>query len=380
MLNKELEYLYKLKKFDFKSKPSLKQIKIALEKLDNFHKKLKVIHVTGTNGKGSCSAMISTILEKADIKAGLYTSPHLVKYNERIKINNKNIKDEDILRLINKIKSINVALSFFEFTTVLALYYFYENNVDYVILEVGLGGTYDATNVCDAEIAVITDICLDHTRILGNTIEEIAKEKCGIIKENSKVVTEENNVALDIIKEKSKNNKLIIAKKYEGEIGLKGEFQKRNAGIAYSVGKILNIDEEKIKEGIKKAKWPGRLEYLEQNILLDCAHNPSAILEITKFVKNLKYKKLIIIFGVLERKDFKKMIKQLPKPDFLILTKPKIDFALEPTQLAHDGKCAVIEEPSAALKFAKRLAREEDLILITGSCYLVGNILETNKK
>ena len=225
MLKQELEYLYKLKKFDFKGKPSLKQIELALEKLGNFHKKLKIIHITGTNGKGSAAAMISTILEKAGYKVGLYTSPHLVRYNERLQINNKEITDEELMEYIKKIKNIKVELSFFEFTTAMALLYFYEKKADYVVLEVGLGGTYDATNVCDADYAVITDICLDHTNVLGKTIQEIAKDKCGIIKEKTKTITNKQNSGLDVIKECAKD--LIIAEKYEDEIGLKGEFQKR---------------------------------------------------------------------------------------------------------------------------------------------------------
>ena len=374
MLKQELEHLYSLKKFDFKGKPSLKQIEKALEKLGNFHKKLRVIHITRTNGKGSTAAMTTEILKQAGYKTGLFTSPHLIRYNERIQINRKEITDEELLEYINKVRSLDVELSFFEFTTTLALKYFFDKNVDFIVLEVGLGGTYDATNICDAEIAAITDISPDHTNVLGKTIKEIAEDKCGIIKERSTVITDKNNKALDVIKEKSKNNKLVIAEEYEGTIRLKGEFQRRNAGIAYSIGKELGVQEEIIKQAIEKTEWPGRLEFLEKNVLADCAHNPFAISEITKFVKKLNYKRLIIIFGVLERKDFRKMIKKLPKPDFLILTRPNIDKALDPAKLAHEGQCAVVESPKAALSFAKAIAKEKDLILITGSCYLVGNV------
>ncbi len=378
MLKDELNYLYTLKQFDFKTKPKLDPIKQALSKLGDFHKKLRVIHITGTNGKGSVGAMLMEILKKAGFKTGLYTSPHLVRYNERMQVNGAEIKDEEVLRLIDKVKSLNVHLSFFEFTTTMALLYFYEQQVDYLILEVGLGGRFDATNVCDAEIAVFTDISLEHTQVLGESIKEIASEKCGIIKENSKVVTNRENAALEFIKEKA-GEKLILTDKYNGEVGLKGEFQKRNAGIAYSTAKELGINEEIIKEGIKNVKWQGRLEYINGNILVDCAHNPAAISEITNFVKDLKYNRLIIIFGVMERKEYKKMIKLLPKPDFLILTKPRIDKALDPAKLTYDGKCAVIEDPATALKFAKNIAKEGDLILITGSIYLVGQVKECNQ-
>jgi len=373
----ELDWLYKLTRFGEKG---LDYITEALARLDNPHKKLRVIQITGTNGKGSTAAMIAEVLRRAGKKVGLFTSPHLVRFNERIQINGQQIKDEELLALIKEVKSLGIQLKFFEFCTIIAILYFSRKKVDIAVLEAGMGGKHDPTTVCDAEIAVLTSIGYDHMHILGNTIEEITKEKTGIIKEKSITVTCHNNAGLPWIKEACKKNKLVAAPPYTGIVGLRGPYQKTNAGIAYEACKILEIEDETIEEGIAHTKWPGRMEYLEKNLLVDCAHNLTAIKTTAPYVKSLPKRKLIAIFGVLEDKDYKKMIKALPKPDFLILTKPPIDRALDPAKLAYDGPCAIIEEPEEALRFAKNIAKEDDLIFITGSCYLTGKIMEVLDK
>ncbi len=377
-LKEQLEWLYSLK--ESKMKLGLETTLQALEKLGNPHKKLKIVHVAGTNGKGSTSAMIADVLKRAGYKTGLYTSPHLVRFNERIQINRKPIEDGELSELISEIKKVDVSLTFFEYATVIAFLYFYNQKVDYVVLEVGLGGRLDATNVVDSEIAVITSIGWDHMHILGDTIEKIAKEKIAIIKPKSKVVTCKNNPGLPWIKEASAKNKLIIANPYREVVGLRGPFQKINAGIAYEVCKLLEIPENVIEEGIASTKWPGRMEYLDKNLLVDCAHNLSAFKATVPYIKTLPKKRLIIVFGVLADKDYKKIIKALPRPDFLILTKPPIDRALDPAELAYDGRCAVIADPEEALRYAKNMAQPEDLIFITGSCYLIGKIMEVLDK
>lgn len=374
-LKQELSKIFKLKKKDCRKNPSLTQVRKALEKLRNIHKNLRVIHIAGTNGKGSTAAMLEMILRKKGYKTGLFTSPHLVRYNERFQINRNEISDDELLRYIKKIHDLNVDLSFFEFTTVLAFLYFFEQKVDFAILETGMGGRFDATNVCESEIAIITDISLDHTHIIGDTIEKISEEKAGIIKENSKVIIGKDNTGLRWIEEK--DNELFLVENYEGELSLRGEFQKRNAALAEKAAELLGVDEMIIKTALKEVEWQGRLEEIKAEnykILLDCAHNVQAITEITKYVKNAKYNQLIIIFGVLETKDFRTMIKKLAKPDFLILTKPDTEKALDPIKLAYDGKCAVIENIEEAIRYAKNISQTDDLILITGSCYLVGNV------
>ncbi len=376
-LQDELQWLFNLNRF---GEPGLDYIAEALEKFGNPHKKLRVIQITGTNGKGSTAAMIAEVLKRAGKKVGLYTSPNLIRFNERIRVNGVEISDNELLELIHEVKGIGVRLKFFEFGTVMALLYFTRKKVDFAVLEVGLGGKNDPTSICDAEIAVLTSIGFDHMHILGHTVEDITKEKTGIIKEKSKVVTCYNNAGLPWIKEACTRNKLIVAPNYNSLVGLRGPHQRINAGIAYEVCKLLEIDEHFIEEGIAQVKWPGRMEYFDKNLLVDCAHNLSALKVIAPYVKTIPKKKLIVIFGVLADKDYKKMIKALPRPDFLILTKPPIDRALDPSQLIYDGPCAVIAEPSEALRYARSIAKPDDLIFITGSIYLVGRIMDILRK
>jgi len=377
-LPEEIKKLLELK--EYKSKYGLKPTIDALEKLGNPHKKLKFIHITGTNGKGSTAAYIENILNLAGYKIGLYTSPHLVRFNERIQVNRQEITNEEIVEYINKIKKTGITLTFFEYATIIALMHFFEQKTDYVILEVGLGGKLDATNVVEAEIAIMTNIGLDHTHILGDTIEKITKDKCEIIKQKSKVITCSDNLGLEWIKEKCKQgNELFIAEKYLEKISLLGEYQKKNAGIAYETCKKIGIPEETIKKGIETTKWEGRLEYLEPNVLVDCGHNPAAIKEAARYVNSLN-KKIILIFGCMKDKDHETIIKELPKAEKIILTKPKNERAINPEELKFKQEVKIISEPQEAFEYAKKIAIKEKLIFITGSCFLVGNVKESMQK
>jgi dihydrofolate synthase/folylpolyglutamate synthase len=376
-LKEELEHLYQLK--ESKMKLGLQPTFDALAKLGNPHKKLRFIHITGTNGKGSTCAMIADTLQLAGHKVGLFTSPHLVSFNERIQINRKNISDEDLGALIKQVRDTEVELTFFEYATVMGILYFVKHKVDFVVWEVGLGGTLDSTNVVDAEIAVLTNIGLDHLHILGDTVEKISKDKCGIIKKNSKVVTCEGNDGLQWIQEKCKQqgNQLYVEPPYEGRIKLLGEFQKKNAGIARKVCELLGVKEDVIAKGLASAQWPGRLEWMEKNVLVDCGHNPAAIQATAPFVNALPRKRLILVFGVLKDKDYKAMIEALPKSDVIILSKPKSDRAIDPKELPFKQEVTVVEEPAEAYAYAKKIAQPGDIIFVVGSCYMVGNIKES---
>ncbi|MFH0868285.1 MAG: folylpolyglutamate synthase/dihydrofolate synthase family protein [Candidatus Woesearchaeota archaeon] len=384
--NQIINYLENLEKIG--TKFGLERVESLLKKLGNPEKSLKIIHVAGTNGKGSVCAMLSAILQGAGYRVGLYTSPHLKDIRERFRINNKDISKKDFIKYFNKTKKYSDKQTYFEFITAMAFLYFREKKADFLVLEVGMGGRLDATNVVKPLVSVITNIELEHTDYLGNTREKIAYEKAGIIKNKVPVITLAKGKALNVIKKiaKSKDSKLIIPKKYNYETNLKGQFQIDNANIAVETInllnqlKIVNIKKEKTKKSLKKVYWPGRIQF-KANVLFDCAHNPAGIKALTGYLKTFKYKKMILIFGVLTDKNFKDMLKQLfPFANKVILTKPQMYRKLDPKIMLkkmgkHKKDITIIDDPKKALKEAKRTAGKNDLILVTGSCYLVGELI-----
>lgn len=366
-----VKYVYRLERLGWIF--GLERIKKALKKLGNPQESLKYIHAAGSNGKGSVCAMLTSILRQAGYSVATYTSPHLVDVRERIMFNCRMIPKPDFVRLSAKVRQTKVKLTYFEFLTALAFLYFSEKKPDFVVLEAGLGGRLDATNVIIPEIAIITKIALEHTDILGKTIEKIAGEKAGIIKQNCTVVTGADGSALKVIKTaaKNKNCKLVLAKPTNYKLSLQGDFQKFNAGIAAAAARQLGIGEKHIRQGLAKTVWPGRLER-KGNVLLDCSHNPDGIRAMAKYVRTLKYKRLIIVFGCLKDKNYCEMLTSLPKHDMLIVTKPLgVSRALDPEML---GTGIVVRNPISAIKCAKAAAAKGDLILICGSIYLVGDV------
>lgn len=333
--------------------PSLKAMQYFMDCYDNFDKKMNFIHIAGTNGKGSCTEIISNILMKQGYQVGKFMSPHLIRYNERIRINGKEISNEEMASLIeelepkiqkyHQIEKINITL--FELETIMALLYFYRNHVDFVVLETGLGGLYDCTNIITKPIvSVITSIGYDHMKILGNTLPEIAYQKAGIIKNNSNTVIFEQTPQIDdvFIKEcKIKHNQLhVIHKKdishyhfddkyqyfdYQENkglsINLKGKKQIQNACLCIEVINILKqhgyqVTTESIKEGLKTVIHKGRMEQLNHHpvIVFDGAHNEPAIKNLQDMV-NMYYSdfKRIYIISILKRKDYTAMLKLLAK-------------------------------------------------------------------
>lgn len=331
--------------------PSLDAMQYFMDQYDNFQEKMKFIHVAGTNGKGSCVEIISNILVKQGYKVGKFISPHLIKYNERISINGRQISNEEMSELIeelkpkieeyNKKQKVNVTL--FELETTMALLYFYRNDVDFAVLETGLGGLYDCTNIITNPLfSVITSIGYDHMHILGNTLSEIAYQKAGIIKEKSNTVffeqsEEINKVFIDVCQEKKNNLCLVKQEKiqnyhYDNQyqyfdyedyknlaIVLKGKKQVQNAVICIEGMKILKklgyvISERSIREGLKTVIHKARMEILNEKplIIYDGAHNEPAIENLQSMV-NMYYSNLkrVYIVSILKRKDYEKMIQLL---------------------------------------------------------------------
>jgi len=395
---KILKYLYSLE--TSKIKLGLENIQAILNRIGNPEKELRYIHVAGTNGKGSVCAMIFYILKEANYKTGMYTSPHLKKFNERIRINDESISDRELVDYFLKIKPHITNQSFFEIATAMAFLYFKEKNVDFVVLEVGLGGRLDATNVVTPLISVITNIGLEHTDILGSTIEKIAYEKAGIIKNNIPIIAGAKGKSLAVIKKiaKERNAQLFPVKKYKKVIfdNLKGSFQQTNKDIALTAIDILKkfyplrIKFFHIQNGIKKTQWKGRLEFISKNVLIDCAHNPDGFKvlfnELKQIKKNKKIKNFIFVVGIQNDKDIPHILNTInPFVSTIIFTKSKNEKASNPQYLLSTFKkinrnksikLKIIKNPILALKYARKITDKKELIVVTGSIYMVGEIIE----
>ena len=390
--NEAVAYLNNLEQFG--SQLGLSRIRPLLHKLSNPQDSLKCFHVAGTNGKGSVCAMISSILQEAGYKVGMYTSPHLVDFKERFLINNKKISEADVAELATRIKPLadEVAkeigqVTHFEFITAMAFEYFKIQNVDYAVIEVGLGGRLDATNVISNPfVSVITSIDLEHTDVLGNTIHEIAFEKAGIIKEKVPVVASANDEAYRIIKriadsEKSKVRR--VAKKYNGLLGLQGDFQKSNAAVAAEAIKAAGIDipSGKIASGLEKAVWPGRIDLRSirgKSVLFDSAHNPAGVRVLIPELKKFEFDRLILVASILKDKDYKTMLNGLaPNAKLAILTRVNNLRTAEPLDLAKciTGYKIIAANSADAVELALAEAGKDDLILVTGSIYLLGEAM-----
>jgi dihydrofolate synthase / folylpolyglutamate synthase len=404
-----LDYLYGLERFGIKL--GLDVVRKLLFLLDDPQNKFKSVHLAGTNGKGSTACFLDSILRVTGKKVGLYTSPHLVKFNERIQINSIDISDSDLVRLTLKIRKIcennNIEATFFEFTTTIAFLYFAEAGVEYAVIETGLGGRLDATNVLNPEVSIITNIDIDHTAHLGDTKEKIAIEKAGIIKENSLVLTaEQDSKVLEIFQNvcREKNCKLCVLDdkfkiqpissdlrgqefsttgKFEGNFSIKmlGKHQIRNAVLAMMGARKLGISQEEIYEGLSKASWPGRLEVIKESplVIVDCAHNLSGITGLSEFVNGINKKKTLLL-GTSEDKEISKIVKVLvPLFDQVILTqgnyKPASLEVLEKEVRNYCSEVYVYSEVKEAITKGMELIGEDEMLLITGSIYLVGDVL-----
>jgi dihydrofolate synthase/folylpolyglutamate synthase len=391
-----------------------------LEKLDNPHLKLPpVIHVAGTNGKGSTIAFIKSILEAAGKKCHVYTSPHLIEFNERVVLAGKPITDDFLNEVIeetkNKCEGIN--LTFFEGTTVAAFLAFSKIKADYVLLEVGMGGRLDATNVIpNPLLTIITPISYDHVEFLGNTIEKIAFEKASVIKENSTyIVSKQRERALKIIKDFAQDKKSKIKcldEDFSYQINddgdfiyrdetagfglskpsLRGKHQYVNAACAAKAAIELGIDKKHIKTGIKSAVWPARLQKLSENVYLDGGHNTEAAETIKDFVrvensKTLKHKKYnIAILGMLKTKDFAGFIKNIsPSFNEIYAVPVPNEIYREPAEIKKycdemGMKCKIFENfEDAFAQASKGKEAEKNRTVICGSLYLAGYVLETTK-
>jgi len=405
-----LQKLYSLHQFHIKL--GLERIEQLLKETGNPHHNFKSIHIAGSNGKGSTASFIASILLEAGYKVGLYTSPHLKKFNERIRINGKEIEDDYI---INYMKSINMLMNehhptFFEITTAMAFKYFSDNNVDYAVIETGLGGRLDATNTIKPEVAIITSISYEHTNILGNSLREIATEKAGIIKEKINVIAGKlQNEAEEVIKEVANKKKcqLFMYNDFVSEgidyltvklrdknyniysTGLIGKHQLQNASIAIKavehVCKIKNISI--LNRGLKNISSntgiEGRYEILsnQPRIIFDAAHNPEGVQTfVNEFSKEYKnYSERYLIFAAMRDKDIKEMLK-IVSPFFENIFITSLDYE---RSASIEDMMKISKELNISAKTLKdpvneliilQKYRKDICIAVLGSIYLLGEI------
>jgi len=397
----------------------LKAISELLSRLGNPQNSYKTILIAGTNGKGSTAAMIASILCSAGYKVGLYTSPHLVDVRERIVINGKKIPLKEFNRTIADVKDKKEQpVTYFEFLTAVAFVYFQRQKVDIAVLEVGLGGRLDATNVCKPLVSVITNISLDHMDYLGNTLDSIAHEKAGIIKQKGICITAaKQNKVLEVLKNvclrrraklyclssdiKIKKQKDGILN-YEGlyrnmknlKIPLQGDHQLSNAALALAAIELcekkgFSIADTAIYAGLKNTHWEARLEVLQNQplFLLDGAHNPAGIIVLCRSLKKgFSYRRLILIFGALADKDYRRMLQKIvPLASIIILTQLKTKRAVPVNDIMETVKkmgypAIVTENVGQAIERAQAMAKKQDLICATGSFYLAGEVKQAFPK
>ena len=347
MIDSILDELFSLR--TGKRRENIDDLKLIYALLGKPCNSVKVIHIAGTNGKGSTATFLENILLEAGYNVGKFTSPHILRYNERILYNRQMIDDEEIVenyfflkQMIENCKKENenlkdIYLNFFEITTFIALMFFAKKNPDFLVIETGLGGRLDATNIINSDIALITNITFDHTAILGNSLKEIAYEKAGIIKNRELCIYADSLPELEEEINKKTENSINIIKKYndmeieldkinyrtvikfqnnEFILPLFGKFQANNFLLAYETAKFYNIDNETIQNGVNKVYWPARFEFfsVEPPIILDAAHNDDSI---RKLIENLteiyKRNEVIIITSLLATKDFEKVFTKLEK-------------------------------------------------------------------
>jgi dihydrofolate synthase/folylpolyglutamate synthase len=424
------EFLFALRRFGWR--PGLATVERLLALVGDPQAGLPCVHVGGSNGKGSTAAMLDAMCRVAGRRTGLYSSPHLLSFTERIRVDGAPIGEAEIVALTERLETIASAHfapetteppdgrlphpTFFELTTVMAFLHFRQQAVDAAVIEVGLGGRLDATNVIRPRVAAITNIALEHQEYLGSTPAAIAREKAGIIKTGVPVVTGARGEALEVIGETAARlgapltvvpesyrwtvrtsgfagqtfDLRGIRRAYEGlRIPLAGRHQVENAVLAVAVAETLDeqgipLDETAIRRGLAEVEWPGRLQVVREHprIVLDGAHNPAGTEALAAFLAEhrAEIRRLVLVFGVLQDKDWETMLGLLAPPaDEIILTRPPTARAADPAELLpvarRFARAVVVLDPAEALRFAQAAARAEDTILVTGSLYTVAAVL-----
>ena len=401
------------------SRPGLERVRELLDRMGCPEKQLKFVHIAGTNGKGSTAAMTASILQKAGYKTGLYTSPHIYRFHERIRVDGVDISDEDLAAITEYVQPMAQAMADhpteFELVFCIAIEYFKRVGCDIVVLEVGMGGAMDATNTIPVpEVAVITNIGLDHTGFLGNTVEQIATEKCGIFKDGGSAVVYRSTPGVEEVFEKTAAAHGMQLKKadfdtlhlrshsLEGqvfdcgsrkalELPLLGEHQLHNASVVLSIADTLiekgwKISEEHIRAGLREVSWPGRFHIVKRDplFIVDGGHNPQCLESLVQnIIDYLPGRKIVALTGVLADKDYGEMYKPvMPYISKFVCITPPNDRKLESAELAKHLRSAGAEAQAAesiphGVALAQELAGSDGVVLCFGSLYSIGTIYES---
>ncbi len=402
-----LAYLYSRGRFGMK--PGLERVAAILNACGDPQKRIKTVHVVGTNGKGSTASFLSAILSCAEYKVGLFTSPHLVRFTERIRLNGVEIPEEEVRRLTARLITVAPGeATFFELVTSLSLLYFAEQRVDVAIMEAGMGGRSDATNVAPGIMSLITPISLDHSEYLGKTVAEIASEKAGVVKTGRPVVTSvQDDVALTVIRRQCNLldsplfclDEQFAAAWNEGTLdydgirvklaglkpGIAGRYQAANAACALAAAELLAgmglmAPDAAMRTGIETASWPGRMEMVSETprILVDGAHNPAGGRALAEALQDIPHEKLILVVGVMVDKDAEGILAPLfEQAERVFAVSPAIERAFPSDRLAAfcRGRGVVSDDAgsvASGLEKARKVAGPRDLIVVCGSLFTVG--------
>ena len=413
-----IDYLYALQKHGIKL--ALSNSLRLMEVTGNPHARIRTVHVAGTNGKGSTSALLAGILTAAGFRVGLYTSPHLISFPERIRIDGRQIPEDKVVELAQQIRSgyageAEMRPTFFEVTTTIAFAWFAQEQVDIAVIEVGMGGRLDATNVITPLVSVITNIGIEHTEYLGTTLAEIAAEKAGIIKPGIPVVTAEGQPEAAAVIERTaavKGARVIrLEREFRAEnvsSGAEGAFDYRGMSASYQGLRLcmlgrhqvdnaclalaaieclrdcgMDIGEGALRRGLERTQWEGRMERVWQkpDIYLDGAHNPASAKRLAETIRALlpAYRRLVLVIGILGDKDLRAIAAEIvPLAGLVVATRPEYSRALDVQTLAAElrklhGSVLSAETVGEAVQTARDRASEDDLILVTGSLYVVGD-------
>ncbi|MCF8061884.1 MAG: bifunctional folylpolyglutamate synthase/dihydrofolate synthase [Deltaproteobacteria bacterium] len=408
-----LERLYSLQKFGIKF--GLSKTSNLLRAFGDPHRGRRFVHIAGTNGKGSVASMVGSMLERSGLKVGLYSSPHLVRFTERFCINGREMSRETAAGLAGELMAVvdpREPPTFFEIVTAMALVHFAREEVDVALMEVGMGGRLDATNVIDPLVTVITNISLEHQDYLGRRLEDIAGEKAGIVKPGVPLVTGVTQPpVIRRVERACRENKAPMIRlgrdvryrytsgglSYTGttlrlrglHVGLPGGFQGRNAALALAVMEVLAAkgvpaSEDQIREGLARVSWPGRMQLVAQDpaVVVDGGHNPRALRAVAAALpRAFSFRRLILVIGVMADKDIPAVLKEIvPLSDYVIYTRPAYARSADPETLeraaAPLGKAGEIAPTLAqALDRAMKIADVEDLIFVSGSLFTAGEAL-----